>query len=89
VTVASWISCPSGKYTRIWSSPTFGPTIAVWNNAGVNISLAWNEYSANPPFNLSGSTVVGPAPVPIFVGPPSPYVELWIKPSVSGVFRAS
>ncbi len=89
MTANTWIYCPANSRTRIWSSPTFGPTIAVHSQSGANEQVAWVQYNANPPFSLSGNITTGPAPIPIFVGPPSPYVELWITSTFGGNFRAT
>ena len=88
MTVAQWTFCAANTYTRIWASPTFGPWLTVWAQAPGTVNVAWNEYSANPPFSLSGNVAVGPTGR-VGVGPPSPWVELWIKPAASGNFRAS
>jgi hypothetical protein len=88
MSIAQWISCPSNTFTRIWASPTFGPWLTVWTRGSGTVNVSWNEYSANPPFSISGSTNVGPTGT-VGVGPPSPWVELWIMPAVSGDFRAT
>lgn len=94
MSVAQWTACSPFAFTRIWASPSFGPFITIWQDRPVPVTVTWNEYSANPPFSFSGAIIM-PTPRPnnpiglIIVGPPSPYVEIWIKPNVGGNFRAT
>lgn len=91
---SQWVNCNPFAFTRIWASPTFGPWITVSRDGPAALNLDWNEYSANPPFSLSGQIIVlTPNPTlvlgQVIVGPPSPYVELWIKPTIAGRYRAT
>lgn len=90
------VTCPGGRNTRIFAGPTFGPTLAVWmvGPSGpydpTSASLGWTEYNVNPPWSLSGRfTVNNGSYVLVFVGPPSPYVELWVVPSAGVVLAVS
>jgi hypothetical protein len=81
-----WVSCPAGAWTRIAQTPAPFGFVYVSTNSGV-VGTRYREYSAALPFYLENSAQFGSF-TPLVVGP-TPYVELWVNPSVSTLMRVT
>lgn len=85
--IAVWTFCPAGSWTRIYQSISPFAFVYVWAQTPP-ASVSYRYYSASPPFYWTGEMVVQEKST-LWVGTPTPYIEVWINPQSSGNFRVT
>jgi hypothetical protein len=83
----TWVSCSTGGFTRVYQSASPFGFVYLWAQSGGPVPVTYREYSSSPPFFLESSITVT-TKTTLVVGP-TPYIELWIKPTRSGFFRVT